>query len=227
MKRLRVRIACACAAVLVLAGCGGKIRYPQYYVLEVPPPPAATEAGPRVRGTVAVRRFDTPAYLRQGRIVYRPAAAEIGFYNYHRWAEEPATTVTAAVIDLLRSSHLFTGVKPYDSRGQEDYMMSGRLEQLEEVDSEAGVRVATKLSAELVDLRTGAVVWSGDGHESSTVETRNVNSVVAEMGKVVHDSIVQMIASVDRQLQADSALRNESVRGTEATVVREPSVGRR
>lgn len=207
MKTQTLYMAGACAVASLLAACGGKIRYPQYYVLEVPPAPPSMVASPQSRGTLAVRHFGTPAYLRQGRIVYRQAPAEIGFYEYHRWAEEPSLAVTAAVIDSLRSSHLFESVKAYDSQSRQDYLMSGRLEQLEEIDSAAGVRVETRLSAELIDLRTGAVVWTGDGHESSTVETRNVGSVVAEMSRAVQKSIAQMTASVDRQLRSDGLVR--------------------
>jgi hypothetical protein len=33
--------------------------------------------------TVAVREFETPAYLRQGGIVYSQTPGEVGFYEYH------------------------------------------------------------------------------------------------------------------------------------------------
>ena len=192
------------ASALLVAGCGGKIRSSHYYALEIPPAPRAAESGPRLPATVAVRRFETPAYLRQGRIVYREAPAEIGFYEYHRWAADPAAMVTSAVIDALRSSQLVSFVKPYDGQGQQDYLMSGRLKQLEEIDSAGTVRVAAKLSAELVDLRTGAMVWAGEDSETLGVETRNVNSVVVEMSHAVQASIDRLVASMRQQLPANS-----------------------
>jgi ABC-type uncharacterized transport system auxiliary subunit len=152
--------------------------------------------------TVAVRRFETPQYLRQGRLVYRQTPAEIGFYDYHRWAADPAATVTTAVIDSLRSSQLFAFVRTYDGQGQPDYLMSGRLERLEEIDSGDSVRVEAKLSAELVNLQTGATVWTGDADETLGVKTRNVNSVVVEMSHAVQKSIDRLVASLDRQLRA-------------------------
>ena len=172
-----------------MAGCGGKILYPQYYALDIPPAPSPAAADARLPATLAVRRFEALPYLRQGRIVYRPGPAEIGFYDYHRWAADPAATVTAAMIDSLRSSRLFSFVKPYDGQSQQDYLMSGRLERLEEIDSGGSVRVEAKLSAELVDLRTGETVWTGDADETLEVETRNVNSVVVEMSHAVQKSI--------------------------------------
>jgi len=190
----------ACAAILLTAGCGGGIRYPNYYALDLPPAPAPAVSDTRLPGTVAVRRFETPPYLRQGRIVYRQAPGEIGFYDYHRWAGDPGETVTTAVIDSLRSSRLFSFVKRYDGQNQQDYLMVGRLERLEEIDYNGGVRVEAKLSAELVNLRTGATVWTGDAGETLRVDTRNVNSVVTEMSHAVQKSIDRLVESLDQEL---------------------------
>ena len=195
-------ITSACMLALLMAGCGGKILYPHYYALDIPaaPKPAASDA--RLPATLAVRRFEALPYLRQGRIVYRQGPAEIGFYDYHRWAADPAAAVTAAMIDSLRSSRLFSFVTPYDGQGQQDYLMSGRLERLEEIDSAGSVRVEAKLSAELVDLRTAATVWTGDADETLGVETRDVNSVVVEMSHAVQKSIDRLVASLDQQFLA-------------------------
>jgi len=195
----------ACAVTLLLAGWGGKILYPKYYALEIPPTPRpalSTEATDDARQTVtvAVRQFETPAYLRRGRIVYRPAPEEIGFYEYHRWADDPGATVTTAVIDSLRSSRLFSFVTPYDGHNRQDYLLSGQLERLEEIDYGGDVRVEAKLSAESVNTRTGATMWTGDASETLRVDTRNVNSVVVEMSHAVQRSIDQLVASLDQQL---------------------------
>jgi uncharacterized lipoprotein YmbA len=192
----------ACMVTLLMAGCGGKILYPHYYALDIPaaPKPAASDA--RLPATLAVRRFEALPYLRQGRIVYRQGPVKIDFYDYHRWAADPAAAVTAAMIDSLRSSRLFSFVRLYDGQSRQDYLMSGQLERLEEIDSAGSVRVEAKLSAELVDLRTGETVWTGDADETLGVETRDVNSVVVEMSHAVQKSIDRLVASLDRQLVA-------------------------
>lgn len=82
--------------------------------------------------------------------------------------------------------------------------MSGRLERLEEIDSAGSVRVEARLSAELVDLRTGETVWTGDADETSEVETHNINSVILEMTHAVQKSISRLVASLDQQLVAKS-----------------------
>ena len=63
------------------AGCVGKVKYPTYYTLHVPPVPDPS-SGPEARTSVAVREFRSPGYLRQGPLVYRASAEQIGFYEY-------------------------------------------------------------------------------------------------------------------------------------------------
>jgi len=190
------------ASVLLMAGCGGKVLYPHYYALDIPAAPIAAEAGARQPVTLAVRRFEAASYLRQGRIVYRPTPTEIGFYDYHRWAADPAEAITEATIDSIRSRRLFAFVKPYDGQGREDYLLSGRLEKLEEIDSPRGVRVAARLSAELVDLSTGAAVWQSEGDEAAVVESRDVNSLVGAMSHAVQKCIERLTDGLDRHFSA-------------------------
>jgi uncharacterized lipoprotein YmbA len=182
---------------LVISGCG--VRYPKYYTLSIAPVlKEEVSTAPRPV-TVAVRRFETPAYLRQGRIVYSQTPGEIGFYEYRRWAVDPGTAVTAAMVESLRSGHLFSAVAPYDGQGRSDYLMTGRLEKLDEVDYGGDVRVEAKLSAELTNLRTGSIVWTGDATGSSRVERRNVDSVVAEMSHALQGSMDQLLTSMEQQ----------------------------
>jgi uncharacterized lipoprotein YmbA len=194
--------ASACVVMVLMAGCGGKVLYPNYYALEIVPAPRPAVNETRLPVTVAVRQFETPPYLRQGRIVYRQAPEEIDFYNYHRWAADPAVAVTTAMIDSLRSSRLFSFVMPYDGQDRQDYLISGRIERLDEIDYGGDVRVEAKLSAELVNLRTGATVWAGDAAETSRVGTRNVNSVVVEMSRAVQKSIDILVAALEQELVA-------------------------
>src|SRR5208337_5005477 len=180
---------------------GGKVRYPNYYTLLAVAPtkqPASNVA--HQSATVAVRRFDTPGYLRQGRIVYRKTPEQVGFYDYHRWASDPGLVVTTGVIDSLRSTNLFSIVEPYAGQEHPDYLLSGRLERLDEVDYSNNVQAEVKLSAELVNVRTGASVWAGAVTKTSNVSTRDVNSVVVAMSQAVQACIDQLVADMEKQL---------------------------
>src|SRR5262249_22990134 len=134
-------------------------KYPNYYTLNVPPPPdPPPQEG--VRAALAIREFRSPAYLRQGAIVYKTTPEQIGFYNYHRWALDPREFVTSAVAERLRASGVFADVRIYDGRPGVDYILSGHLEKLEEIDYEGGVKVEVAISAQMISLATGATVWT-------------------------------------------------------------------
>jgi uncharacterized lipoprotein YmbA len=186
----------ACAALLLTAGCNGKVVQPHYYALETAPTLVVAVSGRQVAATVAVSQFAAPPYLRQGRIVYRQSPEEIGFYEYHRWAVDPAETITAAIINSLRSRELFPMVKRYDGRNAQDYLITGRVERLEELDYDGPVRVKAEISAELVNLRTGSTEWTGATSATFNVQRSNMDSVVAQMNHAVEDCVDQLAASL-------------------------------
>jgi ABC-type uncharacterized transport system auxiliary subunit len=200
MQKKMLSIAMACTFTLLISGCLGKTRYPNYYTLSIAPPLKSDVKSTHPPIAVAVRRFETPAYLRQGRLVYSKAPGEIGFYEYHRWAVDPGAAVTTAFVESLRSGKLFSSAAPYDGQASADYLLTGRLEKLDEVDYGGGVRVEAKLSAELTNLRTGAVVWTGGADETSRVESRDVNSVVAEMSRALQGSIDRLVTGMEQRV---------------------------
>jgi ABC-type uncharacterized transport system auxiliary subunit len=192
--------ATTCTLMLLISGCVGKVRYPTYHTLSTAPAMKPDPGTPHWKAAVAVHRFETPMYLRQGRIVYRAAPTQIGFYEYHRWAADPGATVTTAFIESLRSANTFSTIAPYDGRDRPDYLISGRLEKLDEVDYGSRVRVEAKMSAVLTNLRTGAIVWSGDAAETSNVDRRDVDSVVAEMSRAVQANIDRLVGDMEQQI---------------------------
>jgi ABC-type uncharacterized transport system auxiliary subunit len=192
MKNHRMAVCFALAALITLAGCGGAAKYPNYYTLHVQPPadPPAPEGA---HTSLAVREFRSPTYLRQGAIVYKTSPEQIGFYNYHRWAVDPRDFLTNAVAEHLRASGNFAQVKLYDGHSDIDYVLSGRLEKLEEIDYEGGVKVEVAISAEMTNLATGAQVWSNDVSEVGTVAKRDVPTVVAEMNRTMDRAIEKLL----------------------------------
>jgi len=177
-----------------LVGCG-RARFPAYYTLHVPPAVDVPIAG-GTRSSLAVLEFRSPAYLHQGAIVYRTSPEQVGFYQYHRWAVDPREFLTNAMIDRLRASGRFAEVNAYDGHSDVDYILSGRLEKLEEVDYEGVVRVEVALSAQITDPRAGKTVWANSASESARVEKRNVPAVVAEMSQAMDHAIQKLLASI-------------------------------
>jgi ABC-type uncharacterized transport system auxiliary subunit len=193
MRRTVTTIAFALAALVTLDSCGGRVRYPSYYTLNLPAPPDPPPAE-NVHATVAIREFRAPAYLKQGAIVYKPSPEQIGFYAYHRWAINPYEFVTNSVIERLRASGNFARVKPYDGGPDVDYVLSGRLEKLEEIDYAGGVKVEVAISAQMTNLVTGATVWTNAVSEVGDVNRGDVPAVVSEMNRTMERAINKLLS---------------------------------
>ncbi len=194
------RFAFFALTALILTGCAGKVRYPDYYMLAFAPTKTRAATDSQKLPAIAVQRFETPAYLRQGRIVYRESPEHIGFYEYHRWAADPGQVVTTAMMDSLRASGAFSLVEPYDGSERAPYLLQGRLERLDEVDYKNGVEVEIRLSAELLNTNTGTAIWAGDTTKTATVDQCQVSSVVRAMSQATKDGIEELVQGIKKQL---------------------------
>ena len=208
MKKKLVAIFLVQAALVALSACGGAVKYPSYYTLHVPAPPDPPSQG-HLHATLAVREFRSPAYLRQGAIVYKTSPEQIGFCNYHRWATDPRDFVTNAVTDRLRASGHFTQVKSYDGRADIDYIISGRLEKLEEIDYDGDVKVEVAISAQMTRLSTGTTVWTNSVSEMGHVDRPDVSAVVSEMNRTLDRAIEKLLTPAPDVSSEQTTAANE------------------
>jgi hypothetical protein len=111
--------------------------------------------------------------------------------------------VTTAVVDHLRANGQFSLVSMYDGRPNNDYVFSGRLEKLEEVDYEAGVKVEVAMSAQITRVATGATVWSNAVSETRPVPQRNVSGVVSQMNRTMELAINKLLSTVPPSLASE------------------------
>jgi uncharacterized lipoprotein YmbA len=187
----------AALAFVFFASCGGgKIPTTHYYALDLPaaPRPAPADAP---RHTLAVMPVEATDMLKQDRIVYRPKKEEVGYYEYHRWAEDPRDSIQTALMARLRQTGAFETVAPYDGRTQADYKLRTRIDRLEEVDYGQGVTVHAAISAELVDGQTARVVWTGEGTGEGAVGKSDVGEVVLQMSDAVRQGLDKLAGQID------------------------------
>ncbi len=201
MSRAKL-VSCASFAgmFVILTACGGKIHYPSYYVLNLPR--AAPQPGPSkpLKGSVAIRQFAAPRFLRAGPIVYRQSPEQLGFYNYDRWAIDPRSTVTTAFLQVLEARSIFQSVRPFDGGATSDYLITGTLDDLEEVDQGRQVFINVSITAQLVNVKTGDFVWSDVSSESTSLEDHTMPRLIAGMSQAADQAITNLVASMQRRL---------------------------
>ena len=188
-------------ALLLLSSCGGgKIPTTHYYALDLPAAPQQTPPD-ALRQTLAVMPTGATEMLEQDRIVYRPTREEVGYYEYHRWAEDPRTSIQSALIARLRQTGAFATVAPFDGRTKADFLLRSRIDRLEEVDFEQGVKVYVTVSAELVDGQTARVVWTGAGTAEGAVTQSDVREVVTQLSAAAKQSLDRLAEQIDQHVR--------------------------
>jgi|SRR5271165_4943843 len=203
-------LALTVAALVTLNGCAGKVRYPSYYVLNVPPPPSTDDPPKAVLGSVAVREFSAPRFLREGPIAYRPSAEQLDFYDYDRWAEDPRRVVTDGVARELRNRGLFESVDTFDGRQSPVYLITGTLDHLEEVDHGSNVSIEVSMSAQLTNLHTGEVLWRGTSTKTAAVDQRSVPGIVSKMSAELAGAVGSLVSSMQDRLSVAALQSNRS-----------------
>jgi len=201
--RLPLSLAIVFVGLPVLAGCGSA-RYPTNYVLNFPAAAPSPAPAPDVRGTLAVHELDCPRYLCEGRIVYRPSAEEIAFYEFHRWAEKPSEMITTYIADSIRSHGLFKSVALHQAGVVAAYTLKGAIERLEEVDQGNDVRTVCTISAQLLDTQTKSIVWRHTASQSVAVQKRNVAGVVSTLSDAVRMTVDDLVKSLRETLPSAS-----------------------
>jgi ABC-type uncharacterized transport system auxiliary subunit len=131
--------------------------------------------------------------------VYRESGNQLGFYEYNRWAVDPRRAVTDTVAQEMQSRHMFQSVDRYDGRVTPDYMLSGEIRHLEEVDNGSQVSIEVTLSARLTDLHTGNVLWQDTASETAKLDQRSVPGLVLEMSRDLEIVVGRLVSSMESQ----------------------------
>ncbi len=126
------------------------------------------------------------------------------------FAIDPCEFVTNSVIERLRASGHFAHVKAYDGRPGIEYVLSGRLDKLEEVDYDGAVKVEVAISAQMTNLATGATVWTNAVSEVGEVNKRDVPTVVSGMNRTMERAINKLLSPIPADVATGSkaAARN-------------------
>lgn len=182
-------------AVVTLTGCGAA-RSSKYYKLEVPAAPVASSNDAYPVGLL-VGRLNAPHLFREDRIVYRTGPGQMGNYDNHRWAEPPTEMIEAALLQMLRASGRYRTVQLLQSNARGDYIVRGRLQDLEELSGKSlGARVTFML--DLYEIKSGTTVWSERYSHDEPVNGKTVADVVDALTRNVQHGLEQTVSGINQ-----------------------------
>jgi ABC-type uncharacterized transport system auxiliary subunit len=85
--------------------------------------------------------------------------------------------------------------------------VSGRLEKLEEIDYEGGVKVVVEISAQMVRFDTGATVWTKSVSKVGNVEKKDVPAVVSAMSNTMDLAMQELLTPVPVETARSAVVR--------------------
>jgi ABC-type uncharacterized transport system auxiliary subunit len=197
---------------LLAAGClGGKIPAVELYRLTPQAPPdGAAASGPRLQGSIAIVRYDTPGVYGGQGIVYRVEESEYGVYPTREWAIPLGEMLATLTEDILRAEPLTAEPAVFNppSRRTYTYLWRGSVGQFEEVVRDKKVYAAVQLQARLVRLEDNAVVWSAERRAEREVPEGTMPAIVSALSSLsaeVLASLVQDARLAAPRLASDTA----------------------
>jgi cholesterol transport system auxiliary component len=210
-------LAIAALSVLVLTGCFfGKAPVTRYYTLDyVPaPPPARLERGP-YPFTVRLREATIAEAYRRSQIVYRQSAYQMQFYSYNLWAVDPERMIDDLLFKHLRSARLFENVTRVAETNPPDFQISADVRAIEEFDSPDRWYAHLAIEYQLIDEKTGQVLWKQLYDLRAPVPQQEPVFVVRELAaltSVMHDRLVEELEPVLQEAEKRRAGQTDSTR---------------
>ncbi len=123
------------ALLLVLGACAQpEVPEDRFYRLDVGGPETPF-AKPRLEGTLEVDRFVADGLTAGRPIVYSESGRprEVLEYHYHFWTEPPTIMLRDQLVAYLRAAKVADTVVTPQHRVEPDYVLSGKIKRLEQV----------------------------------------------------------------------------------------------
>lgn len=199
-SRLRASASSAGLTALVIALCVlltncGSARPVKYFTIQAPPPAAAAQSPTQYPVTIVVGHINAPLLFRDDRMVYSNGSVEMGTDSYNRWAEQPTDMIENILVQDLRATGQFRAVQRMSSSGKGDYILRGRLSAFNEVDS-PGITARFSIELELLQIKTGTVVWNFPYSHDEPVGEKTVTAIVLALQTNVRNAMQEATNSL-------------------------------
>lgn len=177
-----VMLAASLLAASTLAGCFGSDKVPRsrYYGLPIHERAKPSTSEGALSIVLRVEEFDVAPGYDHLRLVYRVSPYEIRHYGYRQWLTKPGRLMADAMRLYLDVSGRFATVTE-QPRPLPDYVLSGKVETLEEVDNKKKKQWYARLviTLSLVRVSSGEQVWSKRFDKMKKVKKRRPRYVIA------------------------------------------------
>ncbi len=187
-------------ALVTPSGCGAA-RPSKYYQLTVPGEQSAAQGADPVPATLLLGPLLASHLYREDRIVYSMGGAQMGTYEYQRWAEPPTEMIEEVLLRRLRASGHYKAVYAHRSNANGDFVLRGRLYDFKEV-SGSPILAKVTFDLELRDLKSGATVWTHYYTHDEPVAGKDIPAIVAALDRNVQAGVKGVLVSLEQYFAA-------------------------
>lgn len=187
---------------LCLSSCFfGKTVETRYYLLDyVPsPPPERVQHGPFPL-TLRLREPTIAEAYRRSQIVYRESSYQMLFYSYHLWAVDPERMVGDLLFKHLSAARLFDNVTRTVESHQPDYQLTCDIQSIEEFDGTQVWYAHLAIEYQLVEQKSGQVVWKKLYDLRKSVPQKEPVYVVRELSGLLETMNNSLVQELETQL---------------------------
>jgi len=200
MNRRLVWIAALAAGLL--SGCGAA-RPSKYYQLTVPGESATASERSPYAVTLLLGPLRASHLYREDHIVYSSTGANMGTYEYQRWAEPPTEMLVDVLLRDLRASGRYRAVEVLRSNSHGDYILYGRLYDFKEI-SGAQMMARVTVDLELRETKSGSTVWTHYYSHDEPVAGKDISAVVAALDRNAQRGMGEVKSSLDQYFSTRS-----------------------
>jgi ABC-type uncharacterized transport system auxiliary subunit len=186
---------------LILGGCGHP-KAIRYYTVQSATAPANPSTNAQAVSLV-VGTISGPEIFRGSPIAYRVGPNEIGIYQYSQWVEPPVMMVQSSLIRVLRASGNYQSVASLGSSADGQYLVRGRLYDFEEVDG-GSITGLVSMEFELLDRKSGKIVWSHFYSQSEPVQSKEISAIVTALDVNLDRGLKETAAGLNQYFSANS-----------------------
>jgi ABC-type uncharacterized transport system auxiliary subunit len=192
----------AALAAGLLTGCGAA-RPSKYYQLTVPGEAATAAERSPYAVTLLLGPLRASHLYREDHIVYSSSGANMGTYEYQRWAEPPTEMLVDVLLRDLRASGRYRAVDTLRSNSHGDYILYGRLYDFKEI---AGATMMARMTIdlELRETKSGSTVWTHFYSHDEPVAGKDISAVVAALDRNAQRGMGEVKSSLDQYFSTRS-----------------------
>ena len=194
MKKAGLLIVCF-IALFTLSSCSlfsSKAPLKHYYQVYYQP---QVGSGQPIKATLRIKTFNADKAYKKYNLVYRTSFEEMFYYNTHFWASRPDDMITDLVANHFAKQRVFSDIIITMDK-KPDYVLSGRIQALDEVieDDKSFARVA--IIFELKDYKTADVIVAHSFDTKLETKGRKPVDVVRAMGEIINSETDIFISKI-------------------------------